>query len=74
MGFNYVVRQHDANVELYIDRGKESGTENEDIFDQLAESKEEIEGAFGETLDWQRLEGGPCMRDQEADRLGRISR
>ena len=57
LSFNCTVWQHTAGAELYIDRGKESGTENEDIFDQLAGSKEEIEGVFGESFDWQRLEG-----------------
>jgi Domain of unknown function (DUF4268) len=70
LSFNYTVRQHDASAELYIDRGKESGTENEDIFDQLAESKEEIEVAFGENLDWQRLEGACACRIKKQIDLG----
>lgn len=52
----YVARQHDANVELYIDRGKDTGDENKAIFDMLAVSKDVIETAFGESLEWQRLE------------------
>ena len=52
LNFNYTVRQHDAGVELYIDRGKESGTENERIFDKLAASRDAIEEDFGEPLDW----------------------
>ena len=55
--FNYVIRQHDANVELYIDRGKDKGPENKKIFDDLRLSKEAIEDAFGGSLEWQRLEG-----------------
>jgi hypothetical protein len=70
LGYNYSVRQHDAGVELYIDRGKESGTENEDIFDQLAQSKEEIEGVFGGGLDWQRLEGARACRIKKQIDLG----
>lgn len=70
LGFNYTIRQHDAGAELYIDRGKDSGTENEDIFDQLAQSKEEIEGAFGGPLDWQRLEGARACRIKKEIALG----
>src|SRR5215208_5803269 len=52
LGFNYSVRQHDAGVELYIDRGKETSAENERIFDQLLAARESIEEVFGEPLDW----------------------
>lgn len=59
-------RRHDPSVALYIDRGKDMGTENEDIFDQLARSKEEIEEAFGGPLDWQRLKGArACLIKKE---------
>jgi hypothetical protein len=47
LGFNYSVRQHEAKVELYIDRGKDAEQENKAIFDTLAKSKESIEAAFG---------------------------
>ena len=56
-GYSYVIRQHDAQVELYIDRGKDTEAENKAIFDTLLESRDEIENVFGEPLDWQRLEG-----------------
>ena len=62
LAFNYVVRQHDADVELYIDRGQESEDENQRIFDALASSKDEIESVFGGNLDWQRLEGKRACR------------
>lgn len=70
LSFNYTIRQHDAGAELYIDRGKDSGTENEDIFNQLARSKEEIEAAFGGPLDWQRLEGARACRIKKEITLG----
>ena len=59
---SYVVRQHDAQVELYIDRGKEYEGENKAIFDALHESHESIECALGESLIWQRLEGKQACR------------
>jgi hypothetical protein len=52
LNYNYTVSQHDAGVELYIDRGKEGGTENERIFDELLASKDAIEEVFGGHLDW----------------------
>ena len=56
LGYNYTNTQHEANVELYIDKGKESPEENFAIFDRLFSFKDEIERVFGEPLDWQRLE------------------
>lgn len=67
---NYVVRKHDAHVELYIDRGKDSEKENKEIFDQLAESKDSIEKAFGEPLEWERLEGKRACRIRKLLVLG----
>ena len=67
---NYVVRKHDAHVELYIDRGKESEKENKEIFDQLAKSKDSIEKAFGEPLEWERLEGKRACRIRKLLGLG----
>jgi len=54
--FNYVVRQLDAQIELYIDRGKDKEGENKEIFDQLAAHREAVESAFGEPLEWQSLD------------------
>lgn len=59
---NYVVTQDDCAVELYIDRGKDAGAENEAIFDQLYAQKAEIEKAFGGPLNWQRLNGKRACR------------
>ena len=49
-----IVRE--ARVELYIDRGRGSGDENFAIFDQLFASREQIEAAFRDRLEWQRLD------------------
>jgi len=54
LGFAYVIRLHDAQVGLYIDRSE--AEENKAIFDQLLEKREQIEAEFGQALDWQRLE------------------
>lgn len=56
LSYNYNIRKNKANVELYIDRGKDSETENELIFDELTEKKEQIEASFGENLSWEKLE------------------
>jgi hypothetical protein len=70
LAYNYVVRQHDANVELYIDRGKYSAAENKIIFDRLAQSKASIEASVGEPLEWQRLEGKRACRIKKNIDLG----
>jgi hypothetical protein len=62
LAFNYVVRQHDSNVELYIDRGKDSGDENERIFGLFEQRKDEVETRFGDALIWQRLPGKRACR------------
>ena len=49
-GYNYVVRQHDADVMLYIDTGDRA--KNQRIFEALAHKKEKIEGEFGAKLEW----------------------
>ncbi|MCK4334699.1 DUF4268 domain-containing protein [candidate division WOR-3 bacterium] len=69
LGFlNYVIRRHDAQVELWIDRGKDS--ENKAIFDKLAASKDAIEKNFGAPLKWQRLEGKRGCRIKKQITLG----
>lgn len=57
LGFNYSIRRHDGSVYLYIDRGKEAEDENRRIFNLLARSKDAIEKAFGEALDWEQTDG-----------------
>ena len=58
--WNYAVRQHDTQVELYIDRG--DGDENAAMFEQLLADKDAVEAAFGHDLEWQRLEGKRACR------------
>jgi hypothetical protein len=62
LSYNYVIRQHDTQAELYIDRGKDADAENKAIFDKLAQSKAEIEQAFGGPLEWERLENKRASR------------
>jgi len=68
--FSYVVRQHEASVELYIDRGKDSEEENKAIFEQLMRHKERIETEFGGALEWQRLEGRRACRIKKTISVG----
>ncbi len=70
LGFNYAVRQHEASVELYIDRGKDADEENKTIFDTLVASKDDIEATFGEPLEWQRLESKRACRIRKEIELG----
>jgi hypothetical protein len=66
--FNYVVREHSADVELYIDKGDKD--ENKHMFDLLAKDKTEIEAKFGGPLEWQRLEGKRACRIKKQISIG----
>lgn len=60
LGFNYVLRQHETQVELYIDRG--DNNENKGMFDKLLNSKDIVEEVFGEDLQWERLDNKRACR------------
>ena len=62
MGFRYVMRQHDAEVDLYIHDPKDGAERNVAVFDYFAASKDEIESKFGRKLWWRRLEDKHACR------------
>ena len=62
LSFNYGVTQHGTSAELYIDRGRGSEAENEQIFDALVAHRPQIEQAYGGALSWERLEGKRACR------------
>ncbi|MCH7977512.1 MAG: DUF4268 domain-containing protein [Acidobacteria bacterium] len=66
--YSYVIRQRDANVELYIDTGEES--QNKAIYDDLISRKDAIEGVFGGALEWYRLDGKQACRIEKTISLG----
>jgi hypothetical protein len=70
LGFNYALRKNEAQVELYIDRGKERDEENKAIFEKLFNHKEEIEKSFGNRLEWERLEGKRACRIRKRIKVG----
>jgi len=49
-------------VELYVDLGESSDTEKKAIFDSLFNRKAEIERAFGDSLERQRLDSKRACR------------
>jgi hypothetical protein len=58
VGYNYVITNNYASVEIYFDRGKDfvEPNINKIRFDQLLKHKEEIQSVFGGDLKWERLE------------------
>ncbi len=60
LAWNYVLRQNDTSVELYIDRGDEES--NADVLKQLEAHRQQVETEFGSALEWQRLEGKRACR------------
>jgi hypothetical protein len=61
-GFNYIfaIRMTEAEVPLYIDQG--DAKRNKHFFDALYAHREQIEKAFGQALDWQRLDAKRASR------------
>ncbi|MGO9620238.1 MAG: DUF4268 domain-containing protein [Desulfobaccales bacterium] len=68
LGYNYVIFQHHARVELYIDKG--NNDLNKGIFDRLAAAKGEIEKSFGEPLEWERKDEKRACRVKKDLTLG----
>ncbi len=60
--FGFATRQHDGQVEVYIDCGKNSDDENLQIFRKLKSHRDKIEDAFGDQLEWQELPGKRACR------------
>lgn len=60
IGFNFVATRHFGRAELYIDPGNK--TENERVFERLEVMKEEIHNAFGNSLEWERLDDKRACR------------
>lgn len=56
VSYIYVIGQHEAKVELYIDKDKEDGKENKELFDRLFKQRGKIEAVFGGELSWERLD------------------
>lgn len=59
---NYSVREHESQVELYIDFGKGRKADNERAFALLKKEREAIEAVFGGSLDWQDLADSRACR------------
>lgn len=62
LSYTYSITQHNASMELTIDKGKEMDEENLRIFQQFYQHREDIENAFGEPLDWLELENKRVCR------------
>lgn len=62
LDYNYVLRDHDASVELYVDRGENRESENETIYNALSATQDAIEYNFGGDLKWQQAENSPARR------------
>jgi hypothetical protein len=68
LGWNYAVRQHDTQVELYIDVGSEDV--NKAFFRKLFDARDAVETAFGEELEWQELLGRRACRIRKVITIG----
>jgi hypothetical protein len=65
LAYTYSVTQHAAQVELYIDRGRDAAAQNTAIFNELLAHRDEIEGVYEAPLEWQPLEERRACRIRE---------
>jgi len=73
--YNYVVTNKRGQVELYIDRGKDSKDENKTIFDSLRSQKDKIESKVGSKLIWERLdERRACRISKRFEKAGLLDK
>ena len=70
INLNYAIRQHDGQVELYIDSDRDTGEGNTEVFNGLLKHKDELERDFGEPLEWEPLEGRRACRIRKTLVLG----
>ena len=61
----YYIQQHTSDIKLNIVRDRDTDSETEEFFDTLQKSKEQIEEAFGESLEWRQLD------DQRSCQIGK---
>jgi hypothetical protein len=62
LSYYYSINMHDSRVGLKIDRGQGSKEENLEILNQLKEHQNEIENRFGDSLEWEMMEGSRTCR------------
>ena len=71
VGYNVAAMNKSAQVEIYIDRGKEEGKEaNLKIYNHLEKHKSSIEKDFGNEMEWERLDGSRACRIKFRSDLG----
>jgi len=70
VNYNCAALKGSVQAEIYIDRGKESLNENNEIFNQLDSKKEQIEKNFGEKLLWEPLPESRACRIKKVIEIG----
>lgn len=68
--YSFMFRQHQTEVVLYLDT--KNKRRNEAYFDQLAQSRKEIEYHFKDSLDWRRQDG--TVQIEGDTKVGRVRR
>ena len=62
LSYAYFVEEHEAGVELFINRGEDRSSENDLAFNALQSTEDAISYNFGSPLDWQRVEDSSARR------------
>ena len=66
--YNYVVLEHSARIEIYVDT--RDWNRNSQIFESLRAHKESIEAAFGSPLNWENNDGTRACKINKTYDLG----
>ena len=70
VAYGYTIRMEKGCVELFIDRGPQKKEETDAFFAKLQANSSEIEQAFGQALEWDRVEGRRICRIKSHSVLG----
>lgn len=68
--FNYSIRQHQWQVDLGIDLGKDQDKETKGLFQTFFDFKNDIEHEFGDSLEWDIVEGRRSCRIKKVGTTG----
>ena len=62
INYEFLLRKDNVYVQAWIDRGKDCDEQNQAMFEELLSHREDIEAAYGGTLDWNPISGARACK------------